>query len=194
MIVSRRLLLSPSASSHRCSPYFKVWGRVHSEFSVAIKMAKAAATLSLMKKGTTQMADALCAGSPRRLRRDRQCDVHEQYVWRFLRAQKIDLSGRKSWCESNDPEFVAKAAEIVGLYMASEGTPVRQFEIALRSLQSLDRRLSSTASTIAFSGGGASRTIINGTARRRSLLRSTSRPHRPSDRRRLSGLPYPCRS
>jgi hypothetical protein len=24
----------------------------------------------------------------------------------------------KSWCESNDPEFVAKAADVVGLYMA----------------------------------------------------------------------------
>jgi hypothetical protein len=46
------------------------------------------------------------------------CDVHEQYIWRFLRAQKIDLSGRKSWCESANPEFAAKAAEIVGLYMA----------------------------------------------------------------------------
>lgn len=45
-------------------------------------------------------------------------DVHEQQVWRFLRAQKIDLSGRKSWCESNDPEFVAKAADVVGLYIA----------------------------------------------------------------------------
>lgn len=45
-------------------------------------------------------------------------DIHEQYIWRFLRAQKIDLSGRKSWCESNDPDFVAKAADIVGLYMA----------------------------------------------------------------------------
>jgi transposase len=45
-------------------------------------------------------------------------DVHEQYVWRFLRAQKIDLAGRKSWCESNDPEFVAKAADVVGLYIA----------------------------------------------------------------------------
>src|SRR5262245_34490652 len=42
-------------------------------------------------------------------------DVHEQYVWRFLRAQKIDLDGRKSWCESNDPEFTAKAADVVGL-------------------------------------------------------------------------------
>lgn len=37
-------------------------------------------------------------------------DVHEQQVWRFLREQKIDLAGRKSWCESKDPEFVAKAA------------------------------------------------------------------------------------
>jgi hypothetical protein len=45
-------------------------------------------------------------------------DVHEQYIWRFLRTQKIDLSGRKSRCESNDPEFVAKAADVVGLYMA----------------------------------------------------------------------------
>jgi hypothetical protein len=44
-------------------------------------------------------------------------DVHEQYVWRFLRAQNIDLAGRKSWCESNDPEFAAKAADIVGLYL-----------------------------------------------------------------------------
>jgi transposase len=44
-------------------------------------------------------------------------DVHVQYIWRFLRAQKIDLAGRKSWCESNDPEFAAKAADIVGLYM-----------------------------------------------------------------------------
>jgi hypothetical protein len=38
-------------------------------------------------------------------------------IWRFLRAQKIDLAGRKSWCKSNDPEFAAKAADVVGLYM-----------------------------------------------------------------------------
>ncbi len=29
-------------------------------------------------------------------------DVSDQYVWRFLRAQKIDLDGTKSWCESHD--------------------------------------------------------------------------------------------
>jgi transposase len=45
-------------------------------------------------------------------------DVDVQYVWRFLRAHKIDLSARKSWCERNDPNFAAKAAEIVGLYLA----------------------------------------------------------------------------
>src|SRR6516225_7329177 len=35
-------------------------------------------------------------------------DVDVQYVWRFLRAQKIDLAACKSWCESNDPQFAAK--------------------------------------------------------------------------------------
>jgi transposase len=49
-------------------------------------------------------------------------DVDVQYVWRFLRAQKIDLAGRKSWCASTDPEFAAKAAEIVGLYLAPPDT------------------------------------------------------------------------
>ncbi len=32
-------------------------------------------------------------------------------------AHKINLAARKSWCESDDPDFVAKAAEIVGLYL-----------------------------------------------------------------------------
>jgi transposase len=44
-------------------------------------------------------------------------DVSDQHVWRFLRAQRIDLAGRKSWCLSSDPGFAAKAAEIVGLYL-----------------------------------------------------------------------------
>ncbi|WP_074078384.1 IS630 family transposase [Microvirga massiliensis] len=45
-------------------------------------------------------------------------NVDVQHVWRFLRAHKIDLAGRKSWCESNDPAFAAKAADVVGLYLA----------------------------------------------------------------------------
>ncbi len=44
-------------------------------------------------------------------------DVHVRQVWRFPRAQRVDLDGRKSWCESPDPDFVAKAADIAGLYL-----------------------------------------------------------------------------
>ena len=66
-------------------------------------------------------------------------DVHEQYIWRFLRAQKIDLSGRKSWCESTDPEFVAKAAEIVGLYMAPPENAVVLSVDEKPSIQALER-------------------------------------------------------
>lgn len=44
-------------------------------------------------------------------------DVSEGKVWQVLRQQKISLSRRKSWCVSTDPEFVPKAADIVGLYL-----------------------------------------------------------------------------
>ena len=66
-------------------------------------------------------------------------DVHEQYIWRFLRAQKIDLSGRKSWCESNDPDFVAKAAEIVGLYLAPPENAIVLSVDEKPSIQALER-------------------------------------------------------
>jgi hypothetical protein len=38
------------------------------------------------------------------------------------RRHKIELSRRKSWCESDDPAFAAKAADIVRLYMARPRT------------------------------------------------------------------------
>lgn len=66
-------------------------------------------------------------------------DVHEQYVWRFLRLQKIDLAGRKSWCESNDPEFAAKAADVVGLYMAPPENAVVICVDEKPSIQALER-------------------------------------------------------
>jgi transposase len=66
-------------------------------------------------------------------------DIHEQYIWRFLRAQKIDLAGRKSWCESNDPDFVAKAAEIVGLYMMPPDNAVVLSVDEKPSIQALER-------------------------------------------------------
>ena len=67
------------------------------------------------------------------------CGVHEQYIWRFLRAQEIDLSGRKFWCESNDPEFMAKAAEIVGLYMAPPDNAVVLSVVEKPFIQALER-------------------------------------------------------
>src|SRR6185503_4413507 len=66
-------------------------------------------------------------------------DIHEQYIWRFLRAQKIDLSGRKSWCQSNDPEFVSKAADIVGLYMMPPDNAVVLSVDEKPSIQALER-------------------------------------------------------
>jgi transposase len=67
-------------------------------------------------------------------------DVDVQYVWRFLRAQKIDLAARKSWCESNDPAFAAKAAEIVALYLdPPDGALVLAVD-EKPSIQALERR------------------------------------------------------
>jgi transposase len=66
-------------------------------------------------------------------------DIHEQYIWRFLRAQQIDLSGRKSWCQSTDPEFAAKAADIVGLYMMPPDNAVVLSVDEKPSIQALER-------------------------------------------------------
>lgn len=66
-------------------------------------------------------------------------DVHVQYVWRFLRAHKIALAGRKSWCPSNDPEFAAKAAKIVGLYMAPPENAIVLAVDEKPSIQALER-------------------------------------------------------
>ena len=38
-------------------------------------------------------------------------------VWRVLRREGICLRRQRSWCVSTDPEFAAKAADIVGLYL-----------------------------------------------------------------------------
>ena len=66
-------------------------------------------------------------------------DVDVNYVRRFLRKQKIDLAGRKSWCESNDPEFAAKAADVVGLYMAPPRNAIVICVDEKPSIQALER-------------------------------------------------------
>ena len=66
-------------------------------------------------------------------------DVDIQYVWRFLRANKIDLAARKSWCESNDPQFAAKAADVVGLYVAPPEKAIVLCVDEKPSIQALER-------------------------------------------------------
>ena len=45
-------------------------------------------------------------------------DVSEDHIWRVFRKHGIHLQRRRSWCVSTDPEFAAKAADIVALYLA----------------------------------------------------------------------------
>jgi transposase len=66
-------------------------------------------------------------------------DVDVQYVWRFLREHKIDLVTRKSWCESNDPEFTAKAADVVGLYIDPPAKAIVVCVDEKPSIQALER-------------------------------------------------------
>jgi transposase len=43
--------------------------------------------------------------------------VNVHAVWRLLRKEGICLQRRRSWCVSTDPEFAAKAADVVALYL-----------------------------------------------------------------------------
>ncbi|HPN31620.1 MAG TPA: IS630 family transposase [bacterium] len=38
-------------------------------------------------------------------------------IWRLLKKEGIFLSRQRTWCVSTDPEFTAKAADVVGLYL-----------------------------------------------------------------------------
>ncbi len=66
--------------------------------------------------------------------------VSKYAVWRFLREQRISLARKRSWCISTDPEFTAKAADVVGLYLAP---PENAFVICVDekpNIQALRRR------------------------------------------------------
>lgn len=47
----------------------------------------------------------------------KRLNVSDDAVWRLLRNEGICLSRQRSWCVSTDPEFAAKAADVVGLYL-----------------------------------------------------------------------------
>ena len=66
-------------------------------------------------------------------------DVSDDHVWRILRRHNIDLQGAKSWCESSDPEFGAKAADIIGLYLAPPENAIVLCVDEKSQIQALDR-------------------------------------------------------
>ncbi|MFL5281407.1 MAG: transposase [Rhodopila sp.] len=60
------------------------------------------------------------------------------HIWRFLRAQKIDLSGRKSWLGATIPPL-CKAAAIAGLYLSPPDNAVVISVDEEPSIQALER-------------------------------------------------------
>ena len=50
----------------------------------------------------------------------RELGYSKHAIWRLLREQRISLARKRTWCISTDPEFVAKAADIVALYLARD--------------------------------------------------------------------------
>lgn len=66
--------------------------------------------------------------------------VSDDAVWRILRKEGIQLRRHRSWCVSTDPEFSAKAADIIGLYLSP---PQNAFVISVDekpSIQALERK------------------------------------------------------
>jgi transposase len=67
-------------------------------------------------------------------------EVSKDAVWRLLREQRISLARKRTWCVSTDPEFVAKAADVVGLYL---NPPEQALVISIDekpNIQALSRR------------------------------------------------------
>lgn len=62
------------------------------------------------------------------------------YVWRVLRKEGIQLQRMRTWCVSTDPEFSAKAADVIGLYL---NPPERALVLSVDekpSIQALERK------------------------------------------------------
>jgi hypothetical protein len=66
--------------------------------------------------GRTSVRSSRLGFEHRRASSDRPRSWHDAAYGEPL-AHPLDLDGRKSSCESHDPDFVAKTAEIIGLYL-----------------------------------------------------------------------------
>ena len=66
--------------------------------------------------------------------------VSDDAVWRLLRKEGIQLRRMRSWCVSTDPQFAAKAADVIGLYL---GPPINALVLSVDekpSIQALERK------------------------------------------------------
>jgi transposase len=61
-------------------------------------------------------------------------------IWRLLREQRISLARKRTWCISTDPEFVPKAADVVGLYLARDEKALVVCVDEKPNIQALQRR------------------------------------------------------
>ena len=68
-------------------------------------------------------------------------------VWRLLRRQRITLARKRSWCVSTDPQFAAKAADVVSLYLAPPENAVVLCVDEKPNIQALERRCGYTVSS-----------------------------------------------
>ena len=66
-------------------------------------------------------------------------DISSAQIWRVLRKHKISLERRHSWCISTDPEFAAKAADVVGLYLSPPTNAIVICVDEKPSIQALER-------------------------------------------------------
>ena len=61
-------------------------------------------------------------------------------IWRLLKRQRICLARKRTWCISTDPEFAAKAADIVGLYLSKDEKVIVVCVDEKPNIQALERR------------------------------------------------------
>ena len=67
-------------------------------------------------------------------------DVSDDAVWRVLRKEGIQLRRHRSWCVSTDPEFAAKAADVIGLYLSPPQNAIVLSVDEKPSIQALERK------------------------------------------------------
>ena len=66
--------------------------------------------------------------------------VSDDAVWRVLRKEGVQLRRHRSWCVSTDPEFAAKAADVIGLYLNPPHNALVLSVDEKPSIQALERK------------------------------------------------------